>query len=157
MKEVLLNEELALTYPEGFAAPGEEEMQKLQFLNKGPGEVLFDPDRHMYATAAYQTIGGFQAMLLNIQDIGVNDAKVVAKAMEPYDCRMGEVTTKEVAGEKAVSYSYHYTAQGKEMFGESTEIKKGKNIYYLHFYGRAEEEDSCRAVIATVLGSAVFK
>ena len=96
-------------------------------------------------------------MLLNIQDIGVNDAKAVAKAMEPYDCRMGEVTTKEVAGEKAVSYSYHYTAQGKEMFGESTEIKKGKNIYYLHFYGRAEEEDSCRAVIASVLGSAVFK
>ena len=47
MKEVLLNEELALTYPEGFAAPGEEEMQKLQFLNKGPGEVLFDPDRHI--------------------------------------------------------------------------------------------------------------
>ena len=158
MKEILLNNELALSYPEGFAGPSEEELAKLRFLNKkGAGEVLYDPERHMYATAAYQTIGGFQAMLLNIQDLGKNDAKVVAKAMEPYSCEMGEVETKTVAGEDAVSYSYHYTAEGKAMFGETTEIKKGKNIYYLHFYGRTDEEENCRSVIASVLSTAAFR
>ncbi len=157
MKQILLNDKLSLTYPDGFDTPSLEEIEKLQFLNKGPGEILSDPERHLLATAAYRTISGLQAMLLNINDIGKKDAKLIADAMAKYSCRMGEVQSTTVAGEKAISYSYHYTAEDVEMFGESIEMKNGKDIYYLHFYGRAENEEKVRGLIEEVIASAAFR
>ena len=42
---------------------------------------------------------------------------------------------------KAEGFAFEYEKEGTAMYAESFVIKKGKALYYLHFYSRAEFRD----------------
>ena len=151
-----MNDTLSLTFPDGFEKLDEAQLQQLRAMKSSPDVCLRDEEKHIIVSLAYKR-AGFLSGVLNGRDLIKSAQSRLAAAMRGYGYRLTGYEDRRVGSKAAQSFQYAYVAQDVGMRGECCAIKEGKAIYYLHFYGRAEEEDSCRAVIASVLGSAVFK
>ena len=154
---MLLTHELEMTFPEGFHEMGPEELSGLQFIAEGPGVCLKDPERHVVVSVGWKQIGAFAGLMLNTKDIAGNMEKTIRKAMEPFRYEAGKSVERRIGGETARGISFSYTAAGDiGMAGESLAMKRGKTIYYLHFYTRREMEEENRRIWEEILNQTVF-
>ena len=69
MEKMKLNNELTITYPDGFHVMDQEELGKHQYFGEAPGWSISDPDRHIMISAAWKKTNGIVAKLLNTKDI----------------------------------------------------------------------------------------
>lgn len=145
---------LTLSWPDGFHVMDEAERKKLTFYGDGPSEAISDPDRHITVSVGWKPLGGFAGMLLGARDVAKDMAKKLSRPMQAYGWRSGGALTKVVGGEKAEGFSYEYEAQGISMVGESYAIKRGKTLYYLHFYARKALKSESLEVWNAILASA---
>ena len=106
---MLLNNELSISFPEGFNEMSLEERKKLKLLAEGPGVCLSDPERHMIVSIGWKPLGLLPRLILNTNDIAAQTAKGI---------------------------SYQYDAEGVEMTGETLAVKNKKTLYYFHVYTR---------------------
>lgn len=150
---LILNDHLTLCLPDGFHTMDEAERKKLAFYGDGPCEAIADPDRHIVVSIGWKLPGGFLSMLLSAKDIAKDMEKKLSQPMRSYGWRTGSVLTKVVDGEKAEGFSYEYEVQGIRMYGESYALKRGKTLYYLHFYARKALKNESLEVWDAILGS----
>ncbi len=156
MGELLLNNELKFTYPEGFHVMTEEERrQQSQPLN-GSWEGFSDPERHVIMTVGWKQIPGFSAKLLSGKDIARNSEKYLRKVMKPYGYRLEQYYERTAAGIETNGFSYSYTVQGIAMTGYCYELKRNKSVYYFHFYTRTELKEENQKVLDEILDLAAF-
>ena len=156
MSNILIHK-MEMTIPEGFYELGEEELARMNFLSNGPCVCLSDPERHMIISLGLKQTGRFASALLSAKDLGRNMEKQLKKWMRPYDYRPGDFREREIAGMSAFGFSYGYTVQDVEMYGESYAAKEGKVIYYLHLYAREALKEDSIAVWDKILSSARMK
>lgn len=151
MESITLNDELTLTYPEGFRVLTQDEMDSMQFLEKGPGTCLSDPERHILISVGWKRPGVLAGLMLNAGDLAKNSEKTIRKAMQNMGYRCRGFEKREIAGNRAEGFGFEYSAQGVEMLGETYVMKIGKTIYYLNFYTRRECETETAAVWEQIL------
>jgi hypothetical protein len=153
-QQVTLNQILSLSYPEGFHIMTEAEKGSLNVLEAGPGEVLYDPARHIMISIGWKVLGKVPAMLLSAKDaIKVTESQI-SGPMQAYGYQMHGFFSKKIGSEKAEGFSYSYKAQGIEMHGESYVVKYKKTFYYLQLYVREELKDESLALWEEILSSA---
>ena len=131
-----INHELRVFYPEGFRMMEQGERAKFNQPYEGPGECLSDPERHILISIGYQQPPKLALMLLNSKDLVKNMEPKIRKPMQPYGYKLLDFCNQAVGGEKAYGFAYEYEAQGIGMYAESYALKKGKTVYYFHFYTR---------------------
>lgn len=148
-----LNGHLTLSWPDGFHVMDEAERKKLTFYGDGPSEAISDPDRHIIVCIGWKPLGGFTGMLLGTRDVARDMEKKLSRPMQAYGWRSGGALTKAVGGEKAEGFCCEYEAQGIGMYGESYTIKRGKTLYYLHFYARKALKSDSLEVWDAILAS----
>lgn len=153
MKE-FINNDMIISYNDGFDRMDEKEMSQLTFYETSPGLCIKDPDRHIIMTFAYKKTGAFVAFLAsNPKEVARSMAKKLGKIMAPDSFQLDDERTFDFDGYQGGGFKYHYQAQGIDMSGQSYVIKKEKTYYYIHAYYRTELTTESEAVITQTLAS----
>lgn len=153
----LANNDLQISYPEGFRELDRDEILKMNPVKDAPGWCIRDDERHIVMSCACKKAGGLTSLLTGTKDIAKSFDKSYKKIMEPYGYVLDGYITGDIAGNKYDGIEYHYTAQGTEMYARSLSVKNGKNFYYIHFYGRQALKAESDAVFEEILKSASWK
>ena len=138
---MLINQELQLSLPEYLREMSSEEKQKLQMMAEGQGKVFSDEEKHIILSVGWKRLGGLQNLIVGRLNLVKHMENAIRVSMEPYRYSLKEQTEWSVGGipAKGVRYNYWVLPENEpetEMRGESLVVKKGKTIYYLHFYIR---------------------
>ena len=72
MSTTQLNNELNLTYPEGFKVMTPEDLKQYKFFEEAPGFCINDSDRHIIISVSWRQSNPFVAMLVSSADIAKN-------------------------------------------------------------------------------------
>lgn len=153
MRDLPIDGELRLRYPDGFHELTDDERSRLNTPWPGQWVGISDPERHIIVTAGSKKAGLLAGLLLNARDLAGNAEKRIRAAMTPYGYRAGDPTERKIAGERAVGFRYAYEAQGIAMCAESCVFKRRGRIYDLHVYAREETRAESFAVWETILSS----
>ena len=132
METVVLNNEMQLSYPDGFHVTSEEELSKMTFYGEAPGWCISDPGRHIDLSVSWKKTNGLFAKILNTREIAKN---------------MG----------RADGYLYAYEVQGTGMAGESLYLKNRNTFYYIHCYFRDALRDASLPVLDEIFGTVNWK
>lgn len=137
MEKITLNDELTLVPPAGFRRMTEAECSGMTVLEDGLWVGLRDEERRIVVTAGWKDVDGLTAILLKSRDLAKNMEKQVQKAMESMDYHLVDFADRTIAGMRASGFQYKYRAQETDMMGESYAVKRGRTVYYFHFYARS--------------------
>ena len=156
MAELILNNELLLKYPEGFHVMSEEERSKMNMLEEGKWAGLFDPDKHILVTVGWKQTG-IASMILSGLDLANNMEKHIRRAMMSFGYRLEGFKECQIADTKVHGFGYEYVSHEIPMYAESYAMKKGKVIYYFHFYARTAMKSESIAIWRDMLSSIAVK
>ncbi len=149
---MLLNNEMNVTFPEGFVIMNAAECSEMKMIKEGRGECIKDTDRHIVISMAWKKAGLFAAAAEPSDAIKKMEANI-RKAQAPFDYQLDEFKKKDLGGRSAEGIRFHYVVQNTEMTSESYITKNGRTFYYLHFYGRTELKEESLAVWEEILNS----
>ncbi len=154
--KIKLNEELTITYPDGFHVMNDEEKKKLNAIG-GIGEIITDPDKHIIISFGWKKVGGLISLLFSAENASREVEKNYQSTMKAYGYRSGDYFSRTIAGEEAEGFSFEYIAQEIEMYAESYVLKHNKGFYYIHYYSRTAVKADNATVLNDILDSAVFE
>ena len=157
MQEITVNEQVIMTFPDGFHVMTEEERSKMNVAGEGSWIGVADPDRHMIVSAGWRQAGGLAGILLNGHDIAKEAEKRIRKPMQPFGYRLEGFAERTIAGMNAYGFRYAYTAQDIGMNSETYAVKNGKAVMYFHVYFREELREESLSVWNDILNSARMK
>ena len=139
MKNVVLNNDMNLTIPEGFTEITADEVQEMTAC-KGPAPMwdIINREEHTLITASWIKSGWILSHLYIAKDMAKSlliRYKSGMKVESPYACTYSDISETTLAGNKAYSYSCTYRALTKEaemvdMIRE-TVVVKIKDIFYV--------------------------
>ena len=151
MNTVTLNDELTITYPDGFVEKDENEKAGMNFYGKIPDLCLNNPEKHITLSIAFKKYGAVAAALTDQKGIVKNMSKKTAGLMKEFNFRPGGALTRKIGPFTAYGYGYSYEATGTKMLGQSFVVKSGRTFYYIHCYYRAELKEESETVIDGIL------
>ncbi len=144
--DVVLNQELMISIPEGFHVMSEEELSRLNHYGQIPNWCVSDPDRHIILSVSWKK-SGFASFLLNTAEVAKKMEGEIHRLLSSYGYELKGYITENLGGVSADGFRYSYIAQDVLMIGESLSAKKGKVFYYIHGYLREElQEESLRTL-----------
>ncbi len=156
-KTMTFHEEIVLPIPEGARVLDDAEMAALQKIAAGEGVCLRDDERHILISVGRKPVGMLTAALVDLPGLEKRLEQAIAAPMAAYGYRYDAPQTAAVGGQKAMGFSYRYTAEGTPMYGESYVLKNKKVIWYLHLYVREETREESLAVWRTFLSQITWK
>lgn len=154
METELLNNELNLSYPQGFHVMNQEELSTYNFYAAAPGWCINDPDRHIMISIAWKQVPGLFAKMLKVKDIAKSMEGQMAQVMKAYDYQTVGSVSRTSGGKEAEGFSYQYKVQDTEMSGISLSIKNKNTFYYIHMYYRTALKEESLPVLEQILDSA---
>ncbi|MBQ6263945.1 MAG: hypothetical protein IJK60_00660 [Clostridia bacterium] len=155
MKTVTINNELKITYPDGFVEKTEKEKSGMNFYGSIPDLCINDPEKHITVSIAYKKYGALAAALSNRKGVVKSMSKKTAALMKEFNFRPNGFITQKAGAFTADGYGYSYDAQGINMLGRSFVVKSGRTFYYIHCYYRKElEEESLKIIDGILSGNA---
>ena len=153
MNTVLLNEEMSLTIPEGFAEITAAEVQEMTACKgQAPMWNIINKEEHMLITASWFKRGWIVSHMYNAKDMAkaiMNRYKSGLKVESPYACTYSDISETTMDGNKAYTYSCTYRAFTKE--GElvdmirETVVVKIKDVFYV-FQSVCRDEQKAKGV-----------
>lgn len=153
MNSITCNAELCISYPDGFSRIDEEIKRRMGISRNDPTEIISDPDRHMTISIGWRPMN-LAGRLNTVKDMMKSVESGIRDEMQPYDYSFGDSSSIEMDGVKAEAFSYEYTAEDIDMYGETVVIKGNKIMYNIHLYARKELLDSSLETWHGILGSA---
>ena len=151
MNTVIINDELKITYPDGFIERNEQEKSGMNFYGRIPDLCINDPERHITVSVAFKQYGAVAAALANRKGVARSMCKKTAELMKEFNFRKIGFITQKVGAFTADGFGYSYEAQNVKMLGRSFVVKSRRTFYYIHCYYRAELEDESLSVIDGIL------
>ncbi len=139
MKQVVLNNDMNLTIPEGFSEITAAEVQAMTACN-GPAPMwnIMNKDAHILITASWVKTGWIMSHLLNAKDMAKslrNKYSSKLNVESVYGCHYGDIHETTLDGNKAFAFSCTYRAYSKEesaivdMIRETVVTKIGDVFY----------------------------
>ena len=154
MEEALLNNELALTVPEGFSQMDTLELARASFTDRAPFFSIRDPERHISVTAAWKRVGKLRASLTSPLAAAKRSERNFSAAMQTRAYRSGELSAAVLGGREAAFYRCAYRAEGVEMTGISLVCRGRDSVYYIHGYFRSDSLEQSLPVWEVIVKSA---
>ncbi|MCR4839421.1 MAG: hypothetical protein K5897_10905 [Eubacterium sp.] len=139
MKNVVLNERMNLTIPDGFKDLSRAEVQEMTVCRgQAPMWNILNEEDHVLISASWVKSGWLASKLLNAKDM-INSILKRTKATANEHPELGYTFSKveeiTLAGKKAYTYTCTYTSSTKEgekvdMIGEALVVKV-ENTFYI--------------------------
>ena len=155
MKNIVLNNMMNLTIPEGFTEITAEEVQEMTLCN-GPAPMwnIINRDEHMLITASWVKCGWIMSHLLNARDMAksiLNNYRSRLKEKTTYGGTYSDISETTLDGNKAYTYSCTYKAFTKD--GElvnmirETVVVKIKDVFYV-FQSVCRDEMKAKGILS---------
>ena len=157
MEEVLLNNELALSFPEGFEQMDTLELARDSFTDRTPFFSARDTARHISVTAAWKKVGKLSAATTGAMSAAKKSERNFCAAMQTRDYRSGGLSPLQLCGQDAASYRCAYRLDGLEMTGISLVCKSRDSFYYIHGYFQTEHLERSLPVWEEIVRSICWK
>ncbi|MCR5795845.1 MAG: hypothetical protein K6G61_10935 [Solobacterium sp.] len=156
MSELIINNELTMDCPEGFHVLSDEERSRMNMLREGEWTGMSDPERHIIASAGWEK-PAFISVIMGANDIADVCEKRIRKALQPMGYKLESREERTIAGEKAAGICYGYTVQDTGMCAKTYAFRRGKYVYYFHFYYREALKEESLPVLEALLASVKTK
>ena len=151
-EKLKINDRMSVAIDDGFHVMDEDERSRWRAIGED-FVALSDPDRHLIVTIGWKEVPALALLILSPRDLAKNMEKTLAVEMKDYGYSLGGYKDRRIAGEKARGVYYSYESEGIAMAAESFVFKKGKTVYYLHLYSRAQYREENEGVWAAILDS----
>lgn len=149
---MILNQELIVSFPEGFREYDEAELKGYSFPWGMPGLCMENKERRIIFSAAWKN-AWIASFILSERDVAENNEKMLRKEMEPLEYHREGFLERELAGRKAYGFRYSYKAQNVDMTGDVYVIKIKKTFYHIYFYTRSSMLEENLPVFEKILSS----
>ena len=156
MEKIILNETLALTFPDGFRKLDEAELSQMKTVQSGSGICLRNDDQHIIVSLGYRRAGLLSAFFSD-KDLIKSAQGRIAAVMRRYSYQLGAYDRCCISDKTAHFFTYGYVAQNIRMAAECCAIREAKTIYYLHFYVRESSRDTGFSLWRGILANAQWK
>ena len=163
MNTVLLNEEMSLTIPEGFAEITAAEVQEMTACKgQAPMWNIMNRDAHILISASWVKTGWIVSHLLNAKDMVKSiRSRYKAKEASAFGGTYSDINETTMDGQKAYSYTCSYRGRTKEgemldMIRETVVVKIGKVFYVFQSVCRDELKEEGIASFHEVYDSVQF-
>ena len=139
MKNVVLNNNLNLTIPEGFTEITAAEAQEMN-VGTGPAPMwnIMNSEDHTVVTASWFKGGWIMSHFYNAKDMAktlLNKCKPNMKVESPYACTYSDIKETSLDGNKAYAYTCSYRALTKDAemvdMVRETVVVKAQDVFYV--------------------------
>lgn len=154
--DVLINGELALTYPEGFRLMELDELKHAFALDYSDMWGIRDEENHMLISLIWKESNGLLRKLVSTKSLVKEYEKRIGRTFRHGNYRCEEFFETEIAGLAAqgVRFSYHHL--GVDQLGELVMFRRGGCNYSLYYYTRPELAQANRPAYEGILASVSF-
>ena len=157
VNDVKLNNELCLTYPDGFHVLDEEEMNRVFPLDVPNRWAIWDIDRHIIISVQWHEANALLARLVSTKDLAKRVAAEAAKAYRANEYEVGELYQTTLCGEEAWGISFKYEVAGVFQIAHALVFKHAVEntncTYTLSFYEREENAEASEQVFQDLVAS----
>ncbi|MBR2812226.1 MAG: hypothetical protein IKD69_12690 [Solobacterium sp.] len=151
-RNIALNKDLYLTYPEGYHLMTLDECKSINLTAQGEGIAIGDAGLQNIIVIGWQnTILG--SMMMNADDVARNMANTLGMGMKGANYQHSDLVQKSFGGVGGYGFSFAYDAQGVRKMGLSFVVEKGKSFYYFNFYGDSNTQAETARIAEEVLSS----
>lgn len=154
--DVLINDELALTYPEGFRLMERGELEHAFALEYPDMWGIRDEERHMLISLIWKETNGVLRKLVSTKTLVKDYEKRIARTFRHGNYRREEFFETEVAGLAAQGARFSYHHLGVDQLGELVMFRREGCTYSLYYYTRPELARANRAAYESILASIAF-
>ncbi len=157
MAEVILNNALAVTAPEGFKDMDADVMRKAFGKDNPNCWSIRDEDRHIIFSVLWHQASGIMFKLAgDVYSIAKSTEKKIYKQLRSYDYESNGITEEETAGCKSATVHYEYTVSDIRQSARTVVFLHNKCCYTVYYYGRKALEEQSLPIIEEFLSSLHF-
>lgn len=161
MNEALLNNELAVSYPDGFHVMDEEDLKRV-FLDAAPDRWgIWDRERHVIiALQWHESHPAFLRKIVSAKDLAKRAEAATHKAYKQMGYLGGSLFERNLCGEEAWGYRFESVVQGAPQVGEVDVFlrarERGNCAYTAYFQASRENAAAHYALFEEFLASMRF-
>lgn len=158
MEKTVINGEINVLVPDGFAVMDREELARVYKKDNDRFwgmKKTGSPEEGIYVIVDWEDYNPLVLMLLSAKDIARRNEQIHAGVYADYGYRKGTVFERTVCGRKAAGYRFSYSVKGKDLRASSILFKHGSRVY--KFTCAADTADETAGpVFESFLDSAAF-
>lgn len=150
MKTAIVNNDLTLSYPDGFREMKNDELIR-HFSSAEDRWGIRDPKLHQIISA-YKTGSKLFFVMKNVKTFAENACEALACSLDGY--RMTGSFSTRVCGKKARGFSFEYTADSEvAQSGELVVFRHGMRFYALYYIVRTRDYSRLRYMFENCVNS----
>lgn len=156
MVKALINNELYLSYPDGFHEMDAAELKEA-FLDENPNRWgIKDEKRHMLITVLWNRTNMLSALMVGPQTIAFSTERKMSASLSKSNYKYNGIENQKINGRNTCKFSYEYVLEDVEQFGEVL-VMQNLNCYYtMYAYALQKNKQAARVVIDAVTNSLKF-
>lgn len=156
MVKALINNEVILSYPEGFEEMDREALKEV-FLDDNPNRWgIKDEKRHMIITVLWNRVRMITAVITGPGTIADSAEHKMRTSLSRSRYKCNGFEQKKVSGRNANGFTYEYVLEGAEQIGEVLVFQNVNCYYTLYAYALKENRKVARMIIDSVEDSIHF-
>ena len=156
MVKTLINNELYLSYPDGFHEMDASEL-KATFLDDNPNRWgIKDENRHMLITVLWNKTNMLSAIMVGPQAVAYSAERKLSASLNKSNYKSGAIEQVKLGGRNCYRFAYKYFLENVEQIGEVLVMQNVNHYYTLYTYALKKNEKAARVVIDAVVNSLKF-
>lgn len=151
--QAMINQELSLSYPEGFHVMDAEELRKV-YLDDNPDRWgIWDLERHIILAVYWHRSNALLSALAGAKDVARSTEKRLRKGLRANGYRFGGFFLEDLMGLEVPGFRYSYRVGDVAQAAETLVLKRKEICYTIYCYAREALAEASRPVFAEVLRS----
>lgn len=156
MVKTLINNELYLSYPDGFHEMDAAELKKT-FLDDNPKRWgIKDEKRHMLITVLWNNTNMLSAIVVGPQAVAYSAERKLKASLSKSNYKSSEIKPIKINHRNGYKFSYEYVLENVEQFGEVLVMQNVNRYYTIYTYALKQNNQAARVVIDAVTNSLSF-
>ena len=156
MVKTIINEEVLLSYPDGFEEMDREQLKEA-FLDDNPNRWgIKDEKRHMMITVLWNRTNMISAMITGPAAVAHSAERKMRTSLNKSSYKCGGFERKKISGRNANGFTYEYVLEGAAQIGEVLVFQNVNCFYMLYAYALKKNQKAARVVIDAIENSISF-
>ena len=146
MKNISVNSQINITYPDSFNLMDSEELKKSFITSTNDRWAIHDKENHAIISIAWQR-AGLAGSLADIRAVAKNNEKRVEQIYSDKNYKLAGFSERKIGGKKAAGYKYSYTIENVDQYTSVYLLKHGGYIYAIAYTGRIDEFEEFEKIL----------
>ncbi len=151
VNQAVINQEITLTWPEGFHVMDGEELRELYQNDDTKRWGIRDKTRHLIITILWEDYSSLLIKLSDIKAVARKNEKMSARGYRDHGYRREGFFSMSVDGRQAEGYRFSYRIGEADQSGQTLLFKVKNRIYSISCIGRSEKAEEDRALFERIL------